>query len=341
MNSRPRAVPALCLAIACVLAVGASATASARTTHSTLRVEAAGQALDPGTNYSNRSITTRNSRACGPINSGRERLRGANAMGLLGHAAEVNGKLRPFRTSDTFDFGAIVCEVGDFQGFGNRYWLYNVNHQLATIGGDQLRVGRGDDVLWYHVNCTETSEATFECIDGENYGEELDLAAPVRTRPGAFKVRAFEYSGSGQRDPQPGIRISGPGVTPAVTGPDGTATVRSTDDTTLRATRQSQGDIPSHPLEVCVDQNLSRCPDRRGEEFVGTGDADEIRGTAGPDVTRPRGGRDLVDAGDGDDTVKARGGGTDRVRCGAGTDAVKADGDDVVAESCETVTRRR
>lgn len=339
MNNRPRAVLALLVATACALAV--TATAVARTTHSHLRVEAAGKALDPGTTYSNKAITTRNSRACGSINSKRERLRGANAMGLLGHASLVNGRLRPFRTSDTFDFGAIVCEVGNFKGFRNRYWLYNVNHQLATIGGDQLRVGRRDEVLWYHVRCTETNEETFECVDGENYGEELDLAAPVRTRPGDFSVRAFEYTDSGRRTPQRGIRISGPGVTPVVTGRNGQATVTAADSTTLRATRPAQGDIPSEPLEVCVESKLARCPDRRGDTFVGTGSADAIRATAGPDLIRPRGGRDLVKARDGDDRVRARGGGRDRVNCGPGRDVVKADRRDRVAANCEVVKRRR
>jgi hypothetical protein len=338
MNNRLRTVLVLSLAVACALAVAASA--SGRTTHSHLRVEAAGQALEPGTNYSNQSIDTRNSRACGSINSRRERLRGPSAMGLVGHAAEVNARLRPFRTSDTFDFGAIVCEINRFTGFGDRYWLYNVNHELATIGGDQLRVGRGDDVLWYYVRCTRTN-ANFECVDGENYGEELDLSAPVRTRPGAFSIRAFEYSDTGQRIPQGGIRVSGPGVTPVTTGPDGRATLSATSSTTLRATRPSQGDIPSQPLEVCVNSNLSRCPDGRGETFVGTGGADEVRATGGPDVIRPRGGRDLIEANTGDDRINARGGGLDRVDCGPGRDAVKADLDDRAGGSCEQVSRRR
>lgn len=338
MNNRLRTVLVLSLATACALAV--TATATGRTTHSHLRVEAAGKALEPGTVYSNRSVTTRNSRACGRINSKRERLRGPNAMGLAAHASKVNRRLRPFRTSDTFDFGAIVCEIGSFKGFQNRYWLYNVNHQLATIGGDQLRVGRGDEVLWYYVNCTETT-ASFECVDGQNYGQELDLSAPVRTRPGAFGVRAFEYSSSGQRRPQGGVRVSGPGVAPVTTGPDGRAVVTATESTTLRATRASQGDIPSAPLEVCVDSNLARCPDRRGETFVGTGSADDIRATAGPDVIRPRGGKDLVKAGGGDDRVQVRRGGRDRVNCGPGRDVVRADRRDRVASNCERVTRRR
>ena len=339
MNNRLRTVLVLSLAVACALAV--TATATGRTTHSQLRVEAAGQALDPGTNYSNQGITTRNSRACGSINGTRERLRGANAMGLAAHASEVNRKLRPFRTSDTFDFGAIICELGGFTGFQNTYWLYNVNHQLATIGADQLRVGRGDEVLWYHVRCTETNEQTFECLDGENYGEELDLDAPVRRRPGSFTVQAYEYSDSGQRQPQAGIRVSGPGVAPVTTGPGGTATVAAVDSTVLRATRPSQGDIPSQPVEVCVDSNLATCPERRGEEFVGTTSADDIRATEGPDQIRPRGGRDLVDAAGGDDRVNVHGGGADRVSCGAGRDVVVADRDDRVGGDCEKVKRRR
>jgi hypothetical protein len=325
MNNRLRTVLVLSLAVACALAVTASA--GARTTHSELRVEAVGQTLDPGTNYSNASITTRNSRACGPTNSRRERLRGANAMGLVAHASKVSGRLRAFRTSDTFDFGLIVCEIGNFQGFGDRAWLYRVNHASPSIGADQQRVGRGDEVLWYYANFST----------GRNTGDALELrGVPVSVRPGrSFQVRAFAYDLGGNPAPAGGVRVAGAAQP---TAPNGTTTVtaRSTPGTMgIRGRRGS--DIASEPLAICVQRNLARCPDRRGERFVGTGGADDLRAGAGPDVMLPHDGRDLVNAGAGDDRVDVQGGGRDRVNCGPGRDQVAADREDRVRANCEAV----
>lgn len=327
MNNRRRTVLVLALASACALAMTPAATAA--TTHSNLRVEAIGKTLDPGTNYSNGSIRTRNSSACGPRNSKRERVTGANAMSLAGHASKVNRRLRPFRTSDTFDFGLIVCQIGDFKGFANRAWLYRVNHASPPVGADQRRVSRGDDVLWYYANFST----------GKNTGDELELrGVPVAARPGqSFQVRAFAYDSNGNAGSAANVRVTGASARTAANGTT-TVTARSTPGT-MRVRVRRGSDVASAPLEVCVEQNLNRCPDRRGERFVGTARADEIRGTAGPDVITPRGGRDVVKARGGDDFVNVRGGGRDRVNCGAGRDTVRADGEDRIAANCEVVRR--
>ena len=333
MNDRLRTVLVPTLAAACAVAMTASASAAEKNTHSELRVEGIGKTLEQGTNYSNASIGTRNSKACGPTDSRRERLRGANAMGLVGHAARVNRRLKPFRTSDTFDFGLIVCQIGDFKGLdANRSWLYKVNHEFASVGGDQLKVGRGDEVLWYFANFST----------GQNTGDELDLRnVPVSVRPGQpFQVRVVGYDASGDPSPAAGARVRG-GAS-STTDPAGRTTVvaRATPGTMrLRAVRGD--DIASAPVEVCVANDLSRCPDARGEGFVGTDDADAIRATGGPDSIRPRGGRDTVAARGGADSVAVRGGGRDRVNCGPGRDRVRADREDRVGDSCEVVKRRR
>ena len=63
----------------------------------------------------------------------------------------------------------------------------------------------------------------------------------------------------------------------------------------------------------------------------GTSKSDTIIGTPAPDTIKARGGNDFV---------QAAFGGTDRVDCGAGRDVVSADLTDVVAASCEIVSRR-
>lgn len=328
MKTRPRALAALTLMGACAL--GTAATAEARTTHSTLRVEGPSSALDPGTNYSNGTIRTTNTSACGKRDSRRERLEGANAMGIIGHAARVNLRLRPFRTSDTFDFGTIVCRIGDFVGFDNTAWLYKVDHAFASVGGDQLSVGRRADVLWYFANFST----------GRNTGDELELVGvPDRVQPGeSFEVTAVAYDGSGQRSPAAEVRVSGSNATaPQPTGANGRTTVTATGSgaATLRGRRGN--DIASAPVKVCVNQALSKCPKVRGEVFVGTNRADKILATRGADTIRARGGRDLIRARDDRDFVNVRRGGRDRVNCGRGRDVVRASSRDRVADNCEVV----
>lgn len=329
MNRRPRAIAAISLAGACALAVPAAA--GAKTTHSTLRVEGPNRALDAGTNYSNGSIVTRNSSACGPRRSKRERLTGANATGIVGHAARVNGRLTPFRTSDTFSFGLIICQIGALKGFESTAWLYKVNHSAPSVGGDQFPVGRGDDVLWYFANFST----------GNNTGDELELRnVPDRVRPGdPFQVNAVAWTFDGKRSPAQNVRVSGRGVIAGPTRPDGRTTVIA-NETGVISVRGTRGnDISAAPVNVCVSRNLSRCPARRGETFVGTNRADKIAATRGADAIRARGGRDTVLARGGEDRVNVRGGGRDRVNCGSGRDVAKADRRDIVNRNCERVRR--
>ena len=316
-GSRTRAV--LSCALACALLLAVPALASADSKVSKLRVEAGVQALEPGTLYSNDTVRAKTSGACGKTNRDSYKLWGHNATGLVANAARADDDLSPFRISDTFDFALIVCKIGSVSAFSaNQAWLYKVNHEEAQVAGERFELSRGDEVLWYFANFAS----------GVNTGKELDLRAPARSRPGQpFEVKAFTYSSDGDRQAEPGIVVSG-GVTPVTTRPDGTAMVVAADDTRLRATRRN--DIPSEPLKVCVDSDLSNCPAKRGERIVGTDDGDEIDGTRGDDRVKARGGRDRIDV---------RGGGRDKVDCGGGRDKVRADGDDKIDRDCEDVNR--
>lgn len=335
MNRRTRALALLTLGAACATAA-APAGAADFTTHSELRVEADGQPLEPGANYSNHGVGVAAAEgAC--ADQGRVRTSGANALGLVQHAGRQNGQLRPlYAQSFSSTPGLFACRIGAYAASGfDSYWLYNLNHQSATQAGDLQRVGRDDTVLWYFVECTESQG--YSCVAGENYGRELGLRAPARAMPGEpFTVTAFTYSATGRPRPQAGIQVAGDGATTGVTDEDGHATITAADSTTLRATRESRGDIPSKPLEVCVAADLSSCPSRRGGDFYGTDRQDLILGGDGPDTIKPRGKPDRVRSGGGDDYVYARGGGRDRVACGAGHDVVKTTrGEDDIADDCE------
>ena len=331
MNDRLRTLLVLSLVTAC--AVCLTATAGAASKHSNLRVEALGKSLDPGTNYSNPRVTTRNSNACGARESRTERVGGGNALGIVGNAAESNGRLSPFRTSDTFssEAGLLVCQIGAFKGFDDRSWLYRVNLRAANRSADRKRVDRNDDVLWYFADFTS----------GRNTGDALELrGAPAAASPGEeFQVRVRGYPFSGPPAPAAGVNVTSASEPTAT---DGTTTVTAISDPGVMRLRASGGDaVRSAPVEVCVDSSASRCRDPRGETFVGTGGPDRLVATGGGDLMRPGGGNDAVAGRGGADRIQARDGDRDRVNCGAGPDSVAADGRDRLSDNCEQVARRR
>jgi hypothetical protein len=309
---------------ACALLVGAPGVASAAPpVISKLRVEARGQALSPGVFYVNNTarLATRSSECSGTGQT--QTVRGPSAIGVVDYAQETNRTLAPYFVSDQFDFGLIVCRIGNAGAFNaNEAWLYKVNHKAAQVGGDQFPLSRGDRVLWYFA----------DFATGANTGDELELRAPARVQPNSpFTVTAIAYNGEGVARPAAGATIAG-GATAAVTKQDGTAQVTLPNEgrTKLRASRPPN-DIPAAPTTVCVNATLSRCPERRGEFIVGTDRPEPIVGTVAPD---------LVYARAGDDQVDVRNGGADAVSCGPGNDNVLAGGLDRLGADCERLNGR-
>jgi Domain of unknown function (DUF4430) len=297
------------------LLVAAPVVAAAAPTVAKLRVEAEGRGLSPGVSYVNDTarLATRSNQCDG---SGRSHtIAGPSAMGIVGYARQTHPRLSPFFGSDTFDFGLIVCRIGDSGAFSpSEAWLYKVNHVSPDVGGDQYRLRRGDEVLWYFA----------DFATGKNTGDELELRAPARVRPNQpFTVTALAYDFAGNVSPA-GARIGGD--VQAVTSASGrtSVTAERAGSITLRAKRGR--DVPSAPIRVCVNADLDRCPARRGEVIVGANAADAVGGTLGDDRVSVRAGADLVDV---------RGGGRDAVDCGAGADRVRADRIDRVGANCE------
>jgi hypothetical protein len=253
----------------------------------------------------------------------RVRVPGATGLGIVRDALETDGDLRPLSITDQFSFGLAVCGIGGFEASGSSFWYLKHNHAGAQVGGDQLTLQQGDQVLWY-------------LAPGFPPPVELGLRAPARARPGVpFEVSVLQFDDSGARLPAAGATVAG-GTTPVTTDSQGKASVTvSTPGTrTLRATRSSDGSIPSNRVAVCVNSDLAKCPSAHGKLILGSERADEIAGTRGWDVIWARGG---------DDVVYITSGGKDRVSCGAGRDRVVVavgDTNDEIAESCERVVRR-
>lgn len=307
---------------AAVIALLAGAvTAYAAPVTAALRVEAAGKALDPGTSYVTDTVRVQTDErpACGGSGNTKT-ISGATAMGILTNAAPVNPLLRPLGISDKFSFGLLVCAIGEYEASDTAFWLYKVDHKSPEVGGDQYKLSRGDEVLWFFQNTATNS----------NTGNELVLEAPARARPGvAFTVTVWQYDFAGKRTPAAGAEVRG--VTVQTTDANGraTITVDRRQVVRLRATRAN--DIPSETLGVCVDAP-SKCPARRGEHIVGRNVADRITGTPGSDVVEARGGADRI---------QVNGGGIDAVDCGPGRDTVVKDRRDTAAKDCERVVNRR
>jgi hypothetical protein len=311
-------------AIALAAWVCTADSASATPTYS-LRVEAPGQTLDPGTFYAvrdplgaQRGETTAAGdcvRAPGDL-----QVKGRTALGLAVAASNGTGALRPLLIVED-SFGKRVCRIDGSNETDAPFtgWLYRVNHVAPEMSAELRSIQPPDEVLWVFANFGT----------GANSGDELVLSGPFRATPGAVQVSVAAISFDGNRTAAPDGTVVTGGTTPATTA-GGAATVPVTAGrTTLRAVGPGPAptQIPSNELPLCVAANISDCPPVPGRRIVGTNLADKFKGTGGPDQIRTRGGKDRV---------RVRGGSTDKVDCGGGKDKVIADETDRV-KHCEIV----
>jgi hypothetical protein len=252
-------------------------------------------------------------------------LQGPSALGLVNDAQATQRALRPVEVTDAFGFGLGVCGFGGFRAEDTRFWYLKVDHVESAVGGDQVQLKGGEDVVWYLINTAACPAPDYFCLVSD-----LVLKAPARARANSLvSVTVSAFSRTGVESPAVGATVAG-GEAPAVVGADGRAAVQVGDDGTVRLFAYRGADIPSQSAALCVSARLVGCPARRGRTIAGSDNGDLIGGTPGPDKVRSRGG---------DDSVNVRGGDRDKVGCGAGTDKVRADRRDRVGRSCERVRR--
>jgi len=238
----PRLIP-IRLAAACALALllfaSSAAVASARKVEADLRVVAknkviAEQTLKTGTT----SVPTSRKADCfgkGTGGSGKPaRLRGANALGLLGQASSTTPTLKPLRITDAFDFGLGICGVGAYSATRQESWYLKVNHENPEISGELVKLKPGDEVLW--------ALAKFP------YPKELALVSPGEATAGVpFGIRVYSYDDKGKRRPVKGALVTG-GAGP--TDSQGRTQVTLSSPATIRATHSK--DIPSNGVGICI-----------------------------------------------------------------------------------------
>lgn len=166
-------------------------------------------------------------------------IKSTSALGVLGKAAQSTPALRPLSISDSFDFGLALCGIGGIDASSKASWYLKVNHKNPELGGEQVTVHSGDEVLW--------ALAPFP------YPAELALTAPEKATAGkSFSVRVFSYSDKGKKKPAAGVKVSGAS---APTGADGRTMVTLSKATMLIARHGK--DIPSNQVAVCVG---GKCP---------------------------------------------------------------------------------
>lgn len=237
--------------VALVCAALPAGPAVAKAVKAELRVQGGqNRSLDAGNTYKTDTETMKSSDKCGPITEKKHTVEGATAMGIVQTAQRENKKLRPFRVSDTFGFGLIACEIGDFGSFSaTKAWLYKVNHKSPDVGAELFNLQKGDEVLWYFANFFTNS----------NTGDELVLKAPNTVDKGQkFEVHVEAYDFAGNKTAAEGVAISGGTFPPTDAAGKSVGSISTTKGfAKLKGTRGF--DIPTQPKLVC-ERGGKRCP---------------------------------------------------------------------------------
>lgn len=245
----PRLIPfrlAAACALALILVVPSVAQAASKGVPATLRVVAGQQVLADTTMRTGTTAvpTSKAARCFGKDGTGSgkaKRVPGATPLGLLAQAARSHRSLRPLRVTDAFSFGLGLCAIGGVEAKGSAFWQLWINHRASKLGGDAVKLKRGDVALWH---LKPDFEATIE---------ELWLKAPRNVAPGKpFRVRAFAYDEKGKRKPAAGIKVNGAA---GPTNAKGLAAVTLRRPARLIARHGEY--IPSNRAPVCVG---GKCP---------------------------------------------------------------------------------
>jgi hypothetical protein len=246
----------------------------------------------------------------------RVRVRGRTALGAVVDGRIADRSLRPVSVTDAFDFGLGVCGIGDAVASQSGFWYLKQDHVGTATGGDQTKVKRSDEIVWY-----------LDPDFSDPPAPELELKAPPRAQPGqSFEALVLEYADDGNAGPAAGVDVTGAS---APTASDGTTqvTIEEGNDEIGELTAKRSGAI-SDSARICVASQTGDCPNRPGVLIGGSAKRDEIASSNGPDAIR---------AGRGDDTIDARNRDADEVDCGPGKDRVRADREDRTAKDCEKV----
>jgi hypothetical protein len=256
-----------------------------------------------------------------------------NMLSAIWEASQAEPLLQPVRITDAdfANFGALgVCQINAVTPPG--FFALKANHQSLQVGAGLFPVRAGDQLL------------AFRSPPDFSVDEELDLSAPIRTTPGPVTVNVRSYtspfSGGGATVQPRQDAVVSAGGDPVKTDNLGNATLAFNAPGTYPVVAiGDRDDIPSQRLTICVAaQPDLECPDERGQEILGSDEAETIKGTDGNDEVKARDGNDLVKTFEGNDLIVINGGGNDSAFCGGGFDTVNMDQRlDKASKDCEVV----
>jgi hypothetical protein len=153
------------------------------------------------------------------------------ATAALDDGARINGFALDADWFDSFeDF--VVTEVAGERQTSNQFWGYAVNFQFASVGGCQMQVRQGDEVLWI--------------FDAFNKSHVLRLAGPGAAATGAPVT--VEVTDGQDGSPQGGASVGG-----AQTGSDGRATLSFAEAGVYKLKAERSDSVRSNTLSLCVD----------------------------------------------------------------------------------------
>jgi hypothetical protein len=138
--------------------------------------------------------------------------------------------------STTYSELELTSILGEKWTFSSpNYWGVWVNNRYATTGMCQIKLHKGDQVMF--------------AVDSDKHHEHpLGLSAPSRVSVGhAFRVKAVSYSDAGAPKPLAGVRVDG-----ATTGSSGLATITPTHKGKLVLTASHAGFIRSAAVSVKI-----------------------------------------------------------------------------------------
>ncbi len=164
-------------------------------------------------------------------------VKGPSALSALALASKRTPALQPLLITDHFvsEFGLGLCGIGKSKTTKKLSWYLKVNHKNPNKGGEQVKLHKGDEVLW--------------ALEPYPYPDELALTAPREAEPNKpFTVTVFSYDDKGKKTPAAGVSVTGAA---APTGADGTTQVTLSAPGVLTATHGT--DIPSNQVAVCLN----------------------------------------------------------------------------------------
>jgi hypothetical protein len=198
-----------------------------------LRVEGQSQTIfDGAVTTDGHQITTPSggTHPCDGTNNGAHPSPVPTATAALDDGARLNNLTWDADWFPTFnDF--IVKRVAGEAATSSQFWGYAVNFKFAQVGGCQMRVHQGNEVLWI--------------FDAFNKAHVLKLAGPSSATTGApFTVTVTDGDGT----PLSGATVGG-----VQTGADGKATLSFAEAGVHRLKAERADSVRSNSLTVCVD----------------------------------------------------------------------------------------